>query len=96
MESEEKHILDKLAGVASLFESYADQFGSVEFMDDEPESEERDVLNKIKKLKMRDGVEVVFIDYLQLIVVFLLYMLGQLFQSYWTLTAEEWLDPKMV
>ena len=45
MESEEKHILDNLAGVASLFESYADQFGSVEFMDDEPESEERDVLN---------------------------------------------------
>ena len=34
MESEEKHILDKLTGVASLFESYADQFGSVEFMDD--------------------------------------------------------------
>ena len=48
--SEEKHILDKLTGVASLFESYADQFGSVEFMDDEPESEERDVLNKIKAL----------------------------------------------
>ena len=48
--SEEKLILDKLAGVASLFESYADQFGSVEFMDDEPESEERDVLNKIKAL----------------------------------------------
>ena len=50
MESEEKHILDKLTGVASLFESYADQFGSVEFMDDEPTSEERDVLNKIKAL----------------------------------------------
>jgi len=49
--SEEKLILDNLAGVASLFESYADQFGSVEFMDDEPESEERDVLNKIKALK---------------------------------------------
>ena len=48
--SEEKLILDNLAGVASLFESYADQFGSVEFMDDEPESEERDVLNKIKAL----------------------------------------------
>mgnify|MGYP001455123581 CR=1 FL=1 len=32
MESEEKHILDKLAGVASLFESYADQFGSVELV----------------------------------------------------------------
>ena len=50
MESEEKHILDNLAGVASLFETYADQFGSVEFMDDEPESEERDVLNKIAAL----------------------------------------------
>jgi hypothetical protein len=50
MESEEKHILDKLTGVASLFEAYADQFGSVEFMDDEPESEERDVLNKIEAL----------------------------------------------
>lgn len=49
--SEEKLILDNLAGVASLFESYADQFGSVEFMDDEPESEERDVLNKIEALK---------------------------------------------
>ncbi len=49
--SEEKLILDKLTGVASLFESYADQFGSVEFMDDEPESEERDVLNKIEALK---------------------------------------------
>ena len=51
MESEEKHILDKLNGVASLFEAYADQFGSVEFMDDEPESEESDVLNKIEALK---------------------------------------------
>ena len=50
MESEEKHILDNLAGVASLFESYADQFGSVEFMDDEPESEDRDALNKNKAL----------------------------------------------
>ena len=49
--SEEKLILDNLAGVASLFESYADQFGSVEFMDDEPESEERDVLNKLKGIK---------------------------------------------
>ena len=49
--SEEKLILDNLAGVASLFESYADQFGSVEFMDDDPESEERDVLNKIEALK---------------------------------------------
>ena len=49
--SEEKLILDNLAGVASLFESYADQFGSVEFMDDEPESEESDVLNKIEALK---------------------------------------------
>jgi hypothetical protein len=48
--SEEKLILGKLAGVASLFESYADQFGSVEFMDDEPESEESDVLNKIAAL----------------------------------------------
>ena len=48
--SEERYILDKLAGVASLFEAYADQFGSVEFMDDEPESEERDVLNKIAAL----------------------------------------------
>ena len=49
--SEEKLILDNLAGVASLFESYADQFGSVEFEDDDPESEERDVLNKIEALK---------------------------------------------
>ena len=48
--SEEKLILDKLAGVASLFESYADQFGSVEFEVDDPESEERDVLNKIEAL----------------------------------------------
>ena len=55
MESEEKHILDKLAGVASLFESYADQFGSVEFEndddDDDDDSEERHVLNKIEALK---------------------------------------------
>ena len=49
--SEERYILDKLAGVSSLFEAYADQFGSVEFMDDEPESEERDVLDKIEALK---------------------------------------------
>ncbi len=49
--SEEKLILDNLAGVASLFESYADQFGSVEFEVDDPESEERDVLNKIEALK---------------------------------------------
>ena len=51
MESEEKHILDKLDGVASLFESYADQFGSVEFMNDDSESEESGVLNKIEALK---------------------------------------------
>ena len=51
MESEEKHILDKLNGVASLFESYADQFGSVEFMNDDSESEESGVLNKIEALK---------------------------------------------
>ena len=51
--SEEKLILDNLAGVASLFESYADQFGSVEFEndDDDDDSEERHVLNKIEALK---------------------------------------------
>ena len=51
MESEEQHILDKLAGVASLFESYADQFGSVEFAEDLDDSEERHVLNKLEALK---------------------------------------------
>lgn len=44
-------VLDQLAAAASLFEAYADNYGSMEWEEEEDDSEEQDILNQIAGLR---------------------------------------------
>lgn len=44
-------ILDQLAGVVSLFEAYADNYGSMEWEEEDDNSEEQDILNQIAGIR---------------------------------------------
>ncbi len=45
--SEERAIIDQLAGAASLFEAYADSYGSEEWEEEDDDSEEKYILDQI-------------------------------------------------
>ena len=44
-------ILAQLAGVVSLFEAYADNYGSMEWEEEDDNSEEQDILNQIAGIR---------------------------------------------